>query len=178
MKRGKTPTRAVRSYSPDDHISISQLVTLLADRDRRAHDTDRVRKARMRQHIMYAAYNGQLTEAIYKSEKCYVYGRAVAWAQAKWPGRYSDLVAMRDPIVASARGSLPRLVGRASAFQLPTTLSECQSELVEARRQIFAIEEQLTVARADAERLRPVADSWQRQVEANTQNAQQPRTRR
>jgi len=51
-------------------------------------------------------------------------------------------------------------------------------QLVEARRQIFAIEEQLTVARADAERLRPVADSWQRQVEANTQNAQQPRTRR
>ena len=117
----------------------------------------------MRQHITYAVNNGQLTETVRQSKKCYVYGRGVAWAQAKWPGRYSDLVAIR---------------GRASAFQLPTTLPECQSELVEARGQIFALEEQLTVARAEAERLRPDADAWQHYCEANRRNAQQTRTRR
>ena len=178
VKHKKAQTPKAKLYRQEDFISIAEAVHLLADRDYRTHDTDRVRKARMRQHIMYAVNDHQLVETVRQSKRCYVFGRLVAWAQTKWPGRYDDLPALRDRIVARAELSHSgRYAVRASGFQAPMTLEACQSELLLARRQIVALEEQLETARLDAERLRPDAAAWQHQREVNRRNAQIARSK-
>ena len=98
MKRRDAPHRAAKVYQADELISIVDAITLLADRDRRTHDVDRSRKARMRHHIQYAVENDQLSEVIRKGEKHYVFGRLAAWAQGRWRGRYDDLPSIRDVI--------------------------------------------------------------------------------
>lgn len=164
-------------YQAEDFISISDAITLLADRDRRRYDTDRLRKARMRRHIMYAVDNCELTEIIRHGKKCYVYGRVVALAQVKWPGKYDDLVSIRDPIVGGAHASLPGLVGGGTGCQIPGTLPDCQAQLVRVAERNFELQEQLTAARNEVDKLRPDAEAWQHQVEVNTANAKQLRPR-
>jgi hypothetical protein len=177
VKRKAARQHMPKVYHPDAFILISEAINLLADRDRRLHDSDRVRKARMRQHIMYAVNNGELEESFRHRTKRYVYGRIVAWAQDKWPGRYSDLVAIRDPIVGRLEASLPRLVVRSSGYQIPTTLPECQAELVQAMETIRVLQARVTVACGDADRLRPDAEAWQHHCEVNRANARQLRPR-
>jgi hypothetical protein len=175
VKRKDAPLRVAKDYGPNELISISAAIVLLADRDQRKNDSDRVRKARMRERIRYAVENRELTEARRQGTKCYVYGRLIAWAQDKWPGRYGDLVAIRDPIVRGVNGMLPGLGGKSGGYQTPSTLLECQAQLAQAMERIFALEEQLAVARGDAEQLRPDAEAWQRQSARNKLNAQQDR---
>lgn len=177
MRRKKTLARPPKAHKPDDLITQSEAIALLADRDRRQFDSDRVRKARMRARIKYAVDNGVLIETLSKSKKCYVYGRIVAWAQGSWPGKYDDLEAIRAPSVGSVNGVLRRLTGNSSAYQIPETLSECQAQLAQAMERIFSLLSDLEVARRAADRLRPDAEAWQHQCEANRQNAKQPRPR-
>ena len=109
VKRKNTPLSSVTDYRADDFITLTDAVTLLADRDRRRHDTDRIRKGRMRQHIYYATYNGVLQSVIHRSVKCYVFGKIAAWARSKWPGLYDHFPATTDPVrgghVGDATGS-------------------------------------------------------------------------
>jgi hypothetical protein len=131
----------------------------------------------MRQHIAYAVSSGHLAEAVCKSEKCYVYGRAVAWAQAKWPGRYSDLHAIRDSITGERERIASKPCRPSQWFPSSDDATGVPIRVGPSKAAISALEEQLTVAHADAERLRSDADAWHRQVEANTLNAKQRRPR-
>jgi hypothetical protein len=177
VRRKGIPPRAAKIYSPDDLITLPDAITLLAARDLRKHDSDRVRKARMRHHITYAVENRELTETIRHGMKHYVFGRIGAWAQDKWPGKYGDLLAIRDASVGSVTGVLRGLAGRSSGYQIPATLTECQAQLDQALQRIFTLGEELIVAREDADRLRPDAEAWQRQRATNKESAQRPRPR-
>jgi hypothetical protein len=177
VRRKETPPSSAKVYDPNDLIALPDAIALLAERDRRKHDTDRVKKARMRARIKYAVDNGALAETLRRSKRCYVYGRIVAWAQENWPGKYDDLEAIRVPSVGSVKGVLRGLTGKSSGGEIPTTLAECQSRLAQTMRRIVTLEEQLIVAREDADRLRPDAEARQRVRAVNKLNAQRRRPR-
>jgi hypothetical protein len=177
VRRKETPPSSAKVYDPNDLIALTDAIALLADRDRRKHDTDRSRKARMRGRIKYAVDNGALAETLRQSKKCYVYGHIVAWAQENWPGKYDDLKAIRAPSVGSVNGVLRGLTGKSSGGEIPTTLAECQAQLDQARQHIFSLVDELEVARRVADRLRPDAEAWRRHCAANKLNARRPRPR-
>jgi len=178
VRRKAASRLAATDYGPNDLITLTDAIELLADRDRRKNDSDRERKGRMRERIRYAVANRELTETIRHSTKHYTYGRIAAWAQDNWPGKYDDLVAIRVPNsggMTATHGGRYRLKG--SGSQIAVTLVECQLQLQQATLRINALEQALVVAGEYAERLRPDAENWRCQCAANKLNAKRPRPR-
>lgn len=175
VRRNDASSPAVKVYAPSDRVTLAEAIDLLADRDRRKHDSDRGRKARMRHHIQSAVRNHQLTEKNTFGTKHYEYGRLAAWAQDKWRGRYDDFLATRDPIVNSVAGTLGRLLGKSSGYQIPSDPAECQAQLHHEMRRIATLEEKLTSAREEIDRLRPDAEAYRRVCAGNATNAKQRR---
>jgi hypothetical protein len=81
----------------------------------------------MRFHIRSAVENRQLAETSKQGTKYYVFGRLAAWAQDKWPRKYDDLSAIRDPNSGRMTATLSGYRLDASGFQIPATLVESQA---------------------------------------------------
>jgi hypothetical protein len=171
VKSKVAPRRVAKVYRPDDLISLTEAVELLADRDRRKHDPDRARKQRKRYWIGHAVKAGHIAEATRQSKKCYVYGRLVAWAQRRWPRTYDDLLPI-EPIRGAMSATVRRMTLVASGHSPPTTLPACQTELARAMRRIHELQAHVTAALAELDRVRPDAARWQEYCRSQSLKAQ------
>jgi len=131
----------------------------------------------MRFHIQSAVEHRQLAETSRGGTKQYVFGRLAAWAQDKWPRKYDDLPAIREVNAGRMAGTLSGYRFKASGFQIPGTLVECQAQLQQAMLRITTLEQDVIVAREDADRLRPDAEKWRDYCATNRASARRPRTR-
>jgi hypothetical protein len=129
----------------------------------------------MRHHVRQAVGNGQLAETVRRNIKHYVYGRLAAWAQDKWPGKYDDFPAIRDPVTNGVAGILGGLLGGSSGYQIPVDLAGCQAELHRAMRRIAALEEESAATREEVDRMRPDAEAYRRLCARNAESAKKRR---
>ncbi|MEO5812845.1 MAG: hypothetical protein ABIQ63_12115 [Rhodanobacter sp.] len=125
---------------------------------------------KVRKRILYATLKGALT-TVGTGAGLYSCPEVIAWARKKWPGKLNDLPAEHSVSASATAG----FRDDGHMFVTPGDLPRCQAALLEALRENQQLRSELKAAQAEIERLKPIAEKYEKNRETNRQSAKRPR---
>ncbi len=155
------------SDEQDAFLPLGKMAKVIAIRIRPAGEPMRITVDKVRKRLTYAVKNVDLQTV----DGLYPVPGTIAWARKKWPDKLNDLHADHS----SAAQSTGVLRDEAWSFVIPGDLPRCQEALQECLRQVRQLQEELKTAHTEIERLKPVAEKYEKNRETNRRSAKQPR---
>lgn len=156
---------------PEGHqlfYPLAEMAMLIALRTRPVGEPLRTTIDKVRKRLVYATKNGDLQTA---HAGLYFVPQAIAWSQKKWPGKFDGL-----PAEHSATATATAVIrDEAWGFAIPGDLPGCQKALEDAQRENQQLLKELKAARAEIERLWPIAEKYEQIREKNALSAKLPR---
>ncbi|MBX6421910.1 MAG: hypothetical protein IRZ06_13020 [Nevskia sp.] len=155
-------------------LTIQELVDLLAPRVRKAGDTLRQAKDKVRKRLLYAQKSGELerlgTPAKQPNGR-FKLSAVIGWARFKWPGKVNDLLAYYSRDLSETL----TVSDSAIADIIPGDLPRCQQALRDSQNKVRLLEAQLAESLAEIRRLKPLADRYEANRAKNRESAKKPR---
>lgn len=161
----------LRHGLPDDHplfCPLAEMAMLIAVRIQPAGEPLRTTIDKVRKRLIYATKNGDLQTA---HAGLYFLPQVIAWSQKRWSGKFDGLPAEHSATATSAA----MIRDEAWAFVIPGDLPSCQKALEDAQRENHQLRAELKAAHAEIERLKPIAQKYERIREKNARSAKLPR---
>ncbi len=140
-------------------LTIQELVDLLAPRVRKAGDTLRQAKDKVRKRLLYAQKSGELerlgTPAKQPNGRCKVNDLLAYYSRD-----LSETLTVSDSAIADI---------------IPGDLPRCQQALRDSQNKVRLLEAQLAESLAEIRRLKPLADRYEANRAKNRESAKKPR---
>ncbi len=156
---------------PEGHqlfYPLAEMAMLIALRTRPAGEPLRTTIDKVRKRLVYATKNGDLQTA---HAGLYFVPQTIAWSQKKWPGKFDGLPAEHT----STATATAVFHDEAWGFVIPGDLPRCQEALRDAQRENQQLQAELKAARAEIDRLKPIAEKYEQIREKNARSAKLPR---
>jgi hypothetical protein len=153
-------------------LSFAEVVELVAPRVRESRDSLRQAKDKVGQRLRYAIRQ-RVVKASQPGGRSYELGTIVAWARHKWPGKVNDLPMVA--ITATAHIRLEDATASARGYTVHRDIELCVKALNEALDRNAKLEAELTAAKQEIEKLRPLANRYLKNRQKNRESARRPR---
>src|SRR5690349_24985157 len=145
---------------------------MLAPRVRKPEQTNREARENAHKRVRYALEKGQLAAGQSAADP---QAALVRWARKKWPMKLTDLP---SSFATNLQADVLRLEDSAVIDVVPGDIASCQAALNAAQSHNRTLEIELRQAKAEIERLRPMAAKYAAMQKKNAQAAREPRTLR
>lgn len=147
---------------------LAEMALLIALRIQPVGEPLRTTVDKVRKRLVYATENGDLQTA---AGGLYFVPQTIAWAQRKWRGKFDGLPAEHSATITATAVFRDEAWG----FVIPGDLPRCQDALRDAQRENQQLQAELKAARAEIERLEPIAQKYEQIREKNSRSAKLPR---
>ena len=153
---------------------IREMSRLIALRVNPSGEEMRTTVDKVRKRLVYAVDHDELHLIGPAGLQLYFVPEVLAWARRKWPEAFADLSVKSDAVAQSHM----KLADELHDNYIPADPEKRGELLQEAYRTIDRLERDLTEARRELERLRPLAEKYEQNREKNRSSAKRPRNDR
>lgn len=153
---------------------IREMSRLIALRVKLSGEEMRTTVDKVRKRLVYAVDHGELHLVGPPALQLYFVPQVLAWARKKWPEAFADIRVKSEAVAQSHL----EMRGELHDNYIPADPEKRGELLREAYQTIDRLERDLTDAKRELERLRPLAENYEQICKKNQHSAKGPRNGR